>query len=156
MPVDGMMVAQHILDREGRAPSWHTAGLKIRYAHALYSQSRSRGAGRVEARCLSVTIAIIACSRSTDPCIWSASWPIVPRACSAHTQTLSPEAETTITMPWWVLGWEVVGWLGHRRFARHWSVQQLRTALADTYHIPLSDDAIERYIPRSRGCGTQP
>lgn len=70
------------------------------------------------------------------------------RACPAHTQTLSPEAETTITMPWWVLGWDVVCWLGHRRFARHWSVQQLRTELADTYHIPLSDDAIERYIHR--------
>ena len=70
------------------------------------------------------------------------------RACPAHTQTLSPEAETTITMPWWVLGWDVVCWLGHRRFARHWSVQQLRTELAETYHIPLSDDAIERYIHR--------
>ena len=70
------------------------------------------------------------------------------RACPAHTQTLSPEAETTITMPWWVLGWEVVCWLGHRRFARHWSVQQLRTELAETYHIPLSDDAIERSIHR--------
>ena len=70
------------------------------------------------------------------------------RACPAHTQTLSPEAETTITMPWWVLGWDVVCWLGQRRFARHWSVQQLRTELADTYHIPLSDDAIERYIHR--------
>ena len=70
------------------------------------------------------------------------------RACPAHPQTLSPEAETAITMPWWVLGWDVVCWLGHRGFARHWSVQQLRTALADTYHIPLSDDAIERYIHR--------
>jgi hypothetical protein len=51
-------------------------------------------------------------------------------------------------MPWWVLGWDVVCWLGHRRFARHWSVGQLRAALADTYQIPLSDDAIERYIHR--------
>jgi hypothetical protein len=51
-------------------------------------------------------------------------------------------------MPWWVLGWDVVCGLGHRRFAQPWSVQQLRAALADTYHIPLSDDAIERYIHR--------
>src|SRR5438445_1750639 len=70
------------------------------------------------------------------------------RACPAHTQTLSPEAETMITMPWWVLGWDVVCWLGHRRFARHWSVGQIRTELADTYQIRLSDDAIERYIHR--------
>ena len=51
-------------------------------------------------------------------------------------------------MPWWVLGWDVVCWLGHRRFARHWSVAQLRVELADTYQIRLSDDAIEHYMHR--------
>jgi len=51
-------------------------------------------------------------------------------------------------MPWWVLGWNVGCWLGHRRFARHWSVGQLRAELADTYQIRLSDDAIERSIHR--------
>ena len=70
------------------------------------------------------------------------------RGCPAHPRTLSPEAETALAMPWWVLGWDVVCWLGHRRFARHWSVGQLRTELADTYQIRLSDDAIERYIHR--------
>lgn len=69
-------------------------------------------------------------------------------ACPAHPQTLSPEAETAITMPWWVLGWDVVCWLGQRRFARHWSVGQLRAELADTYQIRLSADAIETYIHR--------
>src|SRR6266571_3704107 len=68
--------------------------------------------------------------------------------CPAHPRTLSPEAETALTMPWWVLGWDVVCWLGHRRFARHWAVGQIRTELADTYQIRLSDDAIERYIHR--------
>jgi len=70
------------------------------------------------------------------------------RVCPAHTQTHSPEAETARAMPWWVLGWDVVCWLGHRRFSRHWSVGQIRTELADTYQIVLSDDAIERYIHR--------
>jgi hypothetical protein len=70
------------------------------------------------------------------------------RACPAHPQTLSPEAETAITMPWWVLGWDVVCWLGQRRFARHWSVGQLRAELADTYQIRLSADAIETYMHR--------
>jgi hypothetical protein len=69
-------------------------------------------------------------------------------ACPAHSQTRSPEAETALAMPWWVLGWDVVCWLGHRRFARHWSVSQIRAELADTYTIRLSDDAIERYIGR--------
>jgi len=49
-------------------------------------------------------------------------------------------------MPRWCLGWEVFCWLGHRRFARHWSVPQLRAELKDTHQIRLSDDAIEHYI----------
>jgi hypothetical protein len=70
------------------------------------------------------------------------------RGCPAHPRTLSPEAETALAMPWWVLGWDVVCWLGHRRFARHWAVGEIRTELAETYQIGLSDDAIERYIQR--------
>src|SRR3989454_9568938 len=53
-----------------------------------------------------------------------------------------------LALPWWVLGWDVVCWLGQRRFARHWSVAQLRAELADTYQIRVSDDAIERYLHR--------
>ena len=70
------------------------------------------------------------------------------RVCPAHPRTLSPEAATTLAMPWWVLGWDVVCWLGQRRFARHGSVGQLRAALADTYQIRLSTDAIETYMHR--------
>ena len=36
--------------------------------------------------------------------------------------------------------------MGHRRFARHWSVPQIRGELTDTYQIPLSADAIEDAI----------
>src|SRR2546430_12699293 len=68
--------------------------------------------------------------------------------CPAHTRTVSPEAETTLAMPWWVLGWDVVCWLGQRRFARHWAVGQIRAELGDTYQIRLSADAIESYIHR--------
>jgi hypothetical protein len=53
-----------------------------------------------------------------------------------------------LALPWWVLGWDVVCWLGQRRLARHWSVAQLRAELADTYQMRVSDDAIERYLPR--------
>src|SRR3989441_8119971 len=49
-------------------------------------------------------------------------------------------------MPRWCIGWDVLCWLGHRRFARHWSVPQLRLELQDTHQIRLSDDAIENYI----------
>jgi hypothetical protein len=69
-------------------------------------------------------------------------------ACPAHAQTLSPLAEAQLTLPWWLIGWDVFCWLGHRRFARHWSVPQLQAELRDTYHIPLSDDAITGYLRR--------
>jgi hypothetical protein len=38
--------------------------------------------------------------------------------------------------------------MGHRRFARHWSVPQIRSELADSYQIPLSADAIEDAVRR--------
>jgi hypothetical protein len=70
------------------------------------------------------------------------------KSCRGHAHTRSPEVETALAMPWWVIGWDVFCWLGHRRFARHWSVPQIRAELADTYRIILSADAIERYIGR--------
>jgi len=54
--------------------------------------------------------------------------------------------EYTITMPWWSIDWQVFTWIGHRRFARHWSVPQIREELSDTHDIVLSEDAIENSI----------
>ena len=70
------------------------------------------------------------------------------RGCAAHAQTLSPYAETTFTLPWWLIGGDVFCWLGHRRFARHGSVPPLRAELADSYRIPLSADALEDSLGR--------
>src|SRR5215470_11128327 len=67
-------------------------------------------------------------------------------ACPAHHRTLRPLAEAQLTLSWWLIGWDVFCWLGHRRFARHWSVPQLRAELKDTHQIRLSDDTIEHYI----------
>ena len=67
-------------------------------------------------------------------------------SCERRGCTFSPEAELSISMPRWCLGWDVLCWLGHRRFARHWSVPQLRAELKDTHQIRLSDDAITHYI----------
>jgi hypothetical protein len=72
------------------------------------------------------------------------------RACPAHSRTLSPLAEARITLPWWLIGWDVFCWMGHRRFARHWSVPQLQAELRDSFHIPLSDDAISDSLRRYR------
>lgn len=68
--------------------------------------------------------------------------------CDSRGQTFSPAAELSISMPRWCMGWDVLCWLGHRRFARHWSVPQLRAELQDTYAIRLSDDAIASYLGR--------
>jgi hypothetical protein len=68
--------------------------------------------------------------------------------CPNHGGTFSPEQELTLAMPRWLIGWDVFCWLGHRRFARHWSVPQLRAELLDSYAIELSEDAIEDYLQR--------
>jgi hypothetical protein len=70
--------------------------------------------------------------------------------CDSRGQTFSPEAELSISMPRWCMGWDVLCWLGHRRFVRHWSVPQLRAELQDTYHSWLSDDALTSYLGRSQ------
>jgi len=70
------------------------------------------------------------------------------RHCPGHHKTVSPDAEMHLTMRWWLVGWDVFAWIGHRRFARHWSVSQIRAELLDSYGIVLSDDSIERYIHR--------
>ena len=69
-------------------------------------------------------------------------------ACPNHRRRFSPEQELTLAMPRWLIGWDVFCWLGHRRFARHWSVPQLRAELLDRYAILLSEDAIEDYLQR--------
>ena len=63
-------------------------------------------------------------------------------SCASRGRPFSPAADLSISMPRWGLGWEGLCWLGHRRFARHWSGPQLRAACKDTDQIRLSDAAI--------------
>jgi len=70
--------------------------------------------------------------------------PTCPRRC----RTLSPKAEWSRALPGWLIGWDVFGFIGHRRFARHWSVPQIRAELRDSYDIPLSVGAIAQYVRR--------
>ena len=69
-------------------------------------------------------------------------------ACPNHRRRFGPDQELTLAMPRWLIGWDVFCWLGHRRFARHWSVPQLCAELKDSYVIELSEDAIEDYLQR--------
>ena len=59
-------------------------------------------------------------------------------------------AEAQLTLPYWLIGWDVFCWLGFRRFSRHWSIPQLQAELHDSYGIRLSDDAISGYLKRYR------
>lgn len=68
--------------------------------------------------------------------------------CSSRPATLSPVSELSHTLPGWLIGWDVFCFIGHRRFARHWSVPQIRGELHDSYRIQLSDDAIALYLRR--------
>jgi hypothetical protein len=68
--------------------------------------------------------------------------------CRSRPRTFASWAEPAIAPPFWTIGWDVFAWIGHRRFARHWSVPQLRAELTDRFQIELSDDAIEDYLAR--------
>jgi hypothetical protein len=68
--------------------------------------------------------------------------------CPRRPRTLSPAAELSLTQPGWLIGWDVFCFIGHRRFARHWSVPQVRDELLDSYRIKLSVAAICIYIRR--------
>lgn len=69
-------------------------------------------------------------------------------SCASRPKTFSPLAETAITLPYWLIGWDVFCWIGHRRFTHHWSIPQLLAELIDSYEIPLSHDALGLYIKR--------
>jgi hypothetical protein len=75
-------------------------------------------------------------ARCSDPC------------CPSRPGTLSPSSELSLTLPGWLIGWDVFCFIGHRRFARHWSVPQIRAELRDSYAIALSADAIAGYVRR--------
>lgn len=70
------------------------------------------------------------------------------KTCESRPRTVSPDAEIGITLPSWAIGWDVLAWIGQRRFARHWSVPQIHQELRDTYHMGLSEDVIEDYVQR--------
>ena len=66
--------------------------------------------------------------------------------CPKRTTLISPQSEVAITMPRWRIGWDVLVWMGFRRYKRHWAVSQIQAELLDTYQITLSEDAITEYL----------
>ena len=68
------------------------------------------------------------------------------KTCSMAGKTFSPMAEAHLAHPRWIVDWEVFAWIGHRRFARHWSLSQIGAELADTHHIRLSEAVLFDYV----------
>jgi len=68
--------------------------------------------------------------------------------CRGHHESVSAWGEMAVAPPWLTIAWDVFAWIGHRRFARHWSVPQIRGELWDSHRIGLSEDAIEDYVRR--------
>jgi hypothetical protein len=68
--------------------------------------------------------------------------------CPGNTRTKSPETEPRIALPGWIIGWDVFCWIGHRRFARHWSIPQIRGELLDSHAIVLSENSVANYVRR--------
>jgi hypothetical protein len=66
--------------------------------------------------------------------------------CPGHTKTRSPEQESLIALPHWAIGWDVLCWIGQRRFSRHASIPLIRLELDDAYSIRISEDSIARAI----------
>jgi len=146
-PSAGMIIAQHILDKEGPImPYCWPEDTRFTRIELVVEERWCRTCGGALTTCDHRHHRVFTLTGPRHLVCKLAHCPT--RACPAHSQTISPEAETTIAMPWWVLGWDVVCWLGQRRFARHWSVGQIRAELVDTYQIRLSADAIETYIRR--------
>jgi prefoldin subunit 5 len=65
-----------------------------------------------------------------------------------RSRTLSPRAELSVALPGWLVAWDVFCFIGHRRFARHWSVPQIRAELRDRYDIALTVAAVCKYLRR--------
>jgi hypothetical protein len=70
------------------------------------------------------------------------------KGCPGHQEVIESAAEMSLAPPFWTIGWDVFAWMGHRRFARNWSVPQIRAELADTYGITVSPDLVEDYVKR--------
>lgn len=68
--------------------------------------------------------------------------------CDGSHELFIAEVETLIAPPRWILGWDAFAQLGHRRFAKSWSVPEIQEELVDVFGIRVSADCIEDYIGR--------
>src|SRR5580692_1099112 len=68
------------------------------------------------------------------------------KECPGHQEVVESAAEMGLAPPFWTIGWDVFAWMGHRRFARNWSVPQIRERRQ--LLLPVSDNYFCRFRPR--------
>lgn len=70
------------------------------------------------------------------------------KGCAGHAVKLASAEEMSFAPSRWAVSWDLFAWIGHRRFARHWSVPQIRAELKDRFGIAVSADLVEDYTAR--------
>ncbi len=73
--------------------------------------------------------------------------------CPTRPKTYSSPEEMSLALPGWLIGWDVFSWIGHRRFARDWSIPQIQTELRDSHGIGLSIEGLCTYARRYQTLG---
>jgi hypothetical protein len=103
----------------------------------------SRDAKLIRDHC-SIPRSIMTGTRKRHPAAFKAR---VALAAAKQTRTLAALSART-ALPRWIIGSDVFCWIGHRRFARRWSVPQIRGELLDSYTIALSENSDANYAHR--------
>ena len=70
------------------------------------------------------------------------------KGCAGHREKRGAAVAMSVAPPFWPVSWDVFAWMGHRRFARHWSVPQIRAELLDRFGIDVSADLVEDYTAK--------
>jgi hypothetical protein len=70
------------------------------------------------------------------------------KGCPGHGEKLTSVAEMSLAPRYWSVSWDLFAWMGHRRFARHWSVPQICAELKDSFRVEVSADLVEDYTEK--------
>lgn len=68
--------------------------------------------------------------------------------CAGHAEKVVSACEMSIAPPYWSMSWDLFAWMGHRRFARHWSVPQICAELKDSHGVEVCADVVEDYTAK--------
>lgn len=70
------------------------------------------------------------------------------RLCDGYKNKQESNLAADIAPPHWTVSWDLFAWMGHRRYARHWSTPQIRAELRDSFGIEMSADVVEDYTAK--------